>query len=1158
MMRKRFWIILLAVLFALSGFALVACSGADNTETHTVTFVGTNDAPITVNDGEYITLTEPTRDGYTFAGWFTDSTFSNRFYGDEPVKSDLTLYAYWQDGTTVEYTIRFYTTQLAAEKKVEAGGTLKYSQFPILTQRTGYVAYWSLNDEVVTSDIIGVDRNMDVYAVYESESAVKTVTFNSMGGSEVAKQIVKVNEKAKYPVEPYKDEVYFAGWFVDEACTVEFDFNTAVLNDIALYAKWSTTEPTAANGTIVNFEVPKIVGDFNGWNYSVSQKWSVVGGRMGVFFNPLCDSRIYIVYSKMYVENSGWTFYEAYNISGEKAKADLTNASRVEKNNSVDDYYIAIIRMVDRNFSLDRYCGNDYKAGYDADSGILQVRDVHRVRFETNGGSAVATQYISAGDKAAVPEDPIFLGKIFVAWTNRTGTTTINIAEQVINADTVFYAKWEDAYIVRFDSNGGTEVPSQTVAKSSDGNGSLIKEPAQPTKSGYYFGGWYTDNSFGTAFDFEKNKIKGDVTLVAKWNEIVLGVSKTVTFDYNGGSVSATQSKTVDVYSGRTIDALLYSPRKNGQYLKGWYRDKLCNVLFDFDEPIYDDITLYAGYANIPSGSYAVYYDNSPRLPETAQVGKKVRGYGISGDVVSREGYDFAGWYTDSALKNRAQDWPTANSGQITTLYANWELATTFDFTYYNEDGSVFKTEKIKINRVVNYDNLVKPDERMGYTFNGWYTDKALTQRFPDSMTVTKEINLYPMWSKAERTRVIFHDMDGAELYKDLIEQGTHDRSEYTALYDTTKSGYVFNQWFLDSERTYAFPESYKAEGADINLYGSWIEDKAAPSGSGTASSPYLVSSYDQFAAHLLKTGNNVNGKYYKFTADVQFIGGNELLADLYATVDFDGHAVKGVTKPLFERVMEGAKVKGAKLNVDIKVMNGRAANAGAVCTALYGTVEFVWVNGTINLPKISFVGGITGKFGSYDALVENCLNSANITGKDYVGGIAGTICPSSVNGAGYMRYCVNEGVMTATEGTYDDYSKKSTKHASGVVGDCVAYKVIGCVTTTKGDNPNTSSKLAFCGYNRGGSSLSPEGIVGQRFSNEGVTSRKTMPTDLLKNWLNYVKGVSKPTYYAGVSGNDIYEADNGARDFTNNDGVWYYDGTSANLDGHFRLHYFD
>jgi len=71
-------------------------------------------------------------------------------------------------------------------------------------------------------------------------------------------------------------------------------------------------------------------------------------------------------------------------------------------------------------------------------------------------------------------------------------------------------------FTVDFDSNGGSPVESQTV----DFGGKLTK-PADPTKEGHTFAGWYIDNeTFENTWDFENDIVTGDMTLYAKWTEL--------------------------------------------------------------------------------------------------------------------------------------------------------------------------------------------------------------------------------------------------------------------------------------------------------------------------------------------------------------------------------------------------------------------------------------------------------------------------------------------------------------------------------------------------------------------------------------------------------------------------------------------------------------
>ena len=85
-----------------------------------------------------------------------------------------------------------------------------------------------------------VKGNKTYTATYTETTNEYTVIFNSNGGSTVASQTVKYNDKAKEPTAPTKSGYTFAGWYTEEKLTTKYDFATPVTKDITLYAKWNT------------------------------------------------------------------------------------------------------------------------------------------------------------------------------------------------------------------------------------------------------------------------------------------------------------------------------------------------------------------------------------------------------------------------------------------------------------------------------------------------------------------------------------------------------------------------------------------------------------------------------------------------------------------------------------------------------------------------------------------------------------------------------------------------------------------------------------------------------------------------------------------------------------------------------------------------------
>lgn len=68
------------------------------------------------------------------------------------------------------------------------------------------------------------------------------ILFNSNGGTVVDAQKVKKGNTAQQPVDPIKEGYIFKGWFIDETLTIPYDFNSKVLCNITLHAKWEKKE----------------------------------------------------------------------------------------------------------------------------------------------------------------------------------------------------------------------------------------------------------------------------------------------------------------------------------------------------------------------------------------------------------------------------------------------------------------------------------------------------------------------------------------------------------------------------------------------------------------------------------------------------------------------------------------------------------------------------------------------------------------------------------------------------------------------------------------------------------------------------------------------------------------------------------------------------
>lgn len=222
-------------------------------------------------------------------------------------------------------------------------------------------------------------------------------------------------------------------------------------------------------------------------------------------------------------------------------------------------------------------------------------------------------------------------------------------------------------YTVTFDSQGGSSVPSQRVK-----SGDTVIKPGDPIRDGYSFAGWYKSANGTTQFNFGSGgeKVTGDITLYAKWNEDQTpGTYYTVIFDSNGGSSVPSQR----VMAGGTVTRPA-DPVKEGCTFNGWF---LANKQFKFGndgDKVTENITLYAKWIETtpaPSGYTVTFNSNGGSAVESIHASSD--GTVNMPENPTKEGYVFAGWFKDEAFTEIFTF--GADGDKITkdtTLYAQW------------------------------------------------------------------------------------------------------------------------------------------------------------------------------------------------------------------------------------------------------------------------------------------------------------------------------------------------------------------------------------------------------------------------------------------------------------------------------------------------------
>jgi uncharacterized repeat protein (TIGR02543 family) len=124
------------------------------------------------------------------------------------------------------------------------------------------------------------------------------------------------------------------------------------------------------------------------------------------------------------------------------------------------------------------------------------------------------TDNVAATARCILPVDyAVYVANIAAtAWTANTGCVADTGSGLTANGYNNFDIAYTAGALVQFNSQGGSAINSQPVAT---GNAAVMPS-TPPTRVGYIFGGWFTESSATTLFDFA-TVIAHNMTLYAKW-----------------------------------------------------------------------------------------------------------------------------------------------------------------------------------------------------------------------------------------------------------------------------------------------------------------------------------------------------------------------------------------------------------------------------------------------------------------------------------------------------------------------------------------------------------------------------------------------------------------------------------------------------------------
>lgn len=207
-------------------------------------------------------------------------------------------------------------------------------------------------------------------------------------------------------------------------------------------------------------------------------------------------------------------------------------------------------------------------------------------------------------------------------------------------------------YTATFDVNG-------TETKESVETGDFLTEPAEPTKEGYTFIGWYDAKTGGNKWDFSTDKMPAeDMTLYAQFSIN----DYTATFDVDG-------KKTTELVNYQSMLLAPAEPKKVGYTFTGWYDAKTGGNKWDFatGKMPARDMTLYAQFS---INKYVATFDVDGKT--TAELVNYQSMLSAPAEP-KKEGYKFIGWYDAKTGGNKWDFAADKMPAKDMTLYAQFE-----------------------------------------------------------------------------------------------------------------------------------------------------------------------------------------------------------------------------------------------------------------------------------------------------------------------------------------------------------------------------------------------------------------------------------------------------------------------------------------------------